>query len=321
MKAPLYHIARYFLGLSPREASCVRRGFRGSNPGARERLETIGRTFIDGYNIALEIETPTCLLSRLEHIDAEDLGFAFEGASMAFAVRDCLAPVPKRRLTMLLNGPGASHVYMIHVGAGWAMARLPWLAGRLKAQFDPLLMWLAWDGYGFHQGYFNFRTYVDGLCEVPRLSGYARRAFDQGLGRSLWFVEGADCGQIARRIVSFPAFRQADLWSGVGLACAYAGGVDRSEIEALRELGGSRFQAHLAQGAAFAAKARQCAGNPAPRTEIACEILCRMTPEHSAKVTDDAMEGLPERGDRDVPPYETWRSRIRDNFCRSRVIP
>ena len=317
MKAPLHYIARSLLCLSADEASCVRRRFRGNNHAARERLEAIGRSFIGGYNIALNEEHPGGLPSRFKEIDVEDLGFAYEGAAMAFAVLDCLGLGHNQRLMMLLNGPGAAHAYMIHVGAGWAMARLPWLAGRLKAQFDPLLMWLALDGYGFHQGYFKFRKYIDGLYVIPQLSGYARRAFDQGLGRSLWFVEGADCSQIAIRIESFPTFRQGDLWSGVGLACAYAGGVDHSEIEALRESVGRGFQPHLAQGAAFAAKARLRAANPAPQTDLACEILCGMTAEDSARVTDEAIEGLPNTGGEEVPPYETWRTRIRERFSGS----
>jgi len=320
LKAPFHYVARFLLRLSKDEALFVRRGFRGNNPAARERLEAIGRTFIGGYNLALDEEHPGRFPSRFKAIDLEDQGFAYEGAAMAFAVLDCLAPDHNQRLTMLLNGPGAAHAYMVHVGAGWAMARLPWLAGRLKSQFDPLLRWLALDGYGFHQGYFEYFKYVDGLYEIPRLSGYARRAFDQGLGRSLWFVEGADCSQIAMRILSFPTFRRGDIWSGVGLACAYAGGVNRSELEALRELGGCGFQPHLAQGAAFAAKARQRAGNPSPQTDLACEILCGITADHSARVTDEAMEGLPNTGDEEVPPFETWRTRIRTRFSRSCVI-
>jgi len=127
----------------------------GNNPAVKERLEAIGRSFIEGYNIALDVEQPGDLPLRFNEIQTEDLGFAYEGAAMAFGLLDCLSRGRSQRLTRLLNGPGAAHAYMIHVGAGWAMARLPWLAGRLKSQFDPLLMWLALDGYGFHQGYLS----------------------------------------------------------------------------------------------------------------------------------------------------------------------
>ena len=62
---------------------------------------------------------------------------------------------------------------------------------------------------------------------------------------------------------------------GVGLACAYAGGVDREAIEAL--LTSARaYRAPLAQGAAFAAKARERAGIPASHTDLACRIIWGM---------------------------------------------
>src|SRR6185503_18765465 len=100
----------------------------------------------------------------------------------------------RRRFADFVSGPGASHVYMLYVGAGWAIARLPWLRSnpdRAIRHFDPLLGWLAVDGYGFHEGYFHWPESID-RRRLPRgLSGYARCAFDQGLGRSLWFVEGA----------------------------------------------------------------------------------------------------------------------------------
>ncbi len=151
---------------------------------------------------------------------------------------------------------------MVHVGAGWALAQLRRRVNRALAHWDPLSGWLAIDGYGFHQGYFRWPDTVDRQCVPHRLAGYARRVFDQGLGRSLWFVEGADVDRIAATIDRFQERRHADLWSGVGLACAYAGGLPGQAIESLCAMAGPH-RPHLAQGVAFAAKARERAGNPA----------------------------------------------------------
>ena len=57
------------------------------------------------------------------------------------------------------------------------------------------------------------------------IDGYMKRAFDQGLARSLWFVKKADVRVIKETISTFSADRHADLWSGVGSACAYTGGI------------------------------------------------------------------------------------------------
>ncbi|MDG3008358.1 DUF1702 family protein [Paludisphaera mucosa] len=299
---------RSWLGIEAEEAGFVRRGFREAGIEAHQRLESVGRVFIAGYNAALEAPNVVGLGERLDGFAVETRGFAYEGAAMAAAILDGLTPWGASRFRALLHGPGAPHVYMLHVGFGCALARLPWGSGRLLRGLDPLLGWLAVDGYGFHQGYFHPPRYLD-ACESPgEFAGYALRAFDQGLGRSLWFAEGADVGRIARRIGTFAPDRRVDLWAGVGLACGYAGGVGRDEITALRAACPDPEQ--LAQGAAFAAKARQRARNPAAHTELACRVLCGRGAEEAAVVTDDALIDLP--GDQSaVPVYEIWRARIR----------
>ena len=167
----------------------------------------------------------------------------------------------------------------------------------------------------------------DGLhCLIEpacKRSGYALRTFDQGLGRSLWFVEGASGGRIGERIGRFPRARQADLWSGVGLACAYAGGVGRDEVAALRETAGE-YAAPLAQGAAFAAKSRVRACNVAPHTELACQVIWGLSAAATSEVTDEVRVELPPDGEAaevadgsgtTVPAFEIWRQRIQRRFA------
>lgn len=296
------------------ETRVSRRGFHVRDRAVAERLESIGETFLRGYHAALADKGGAALARSLSLVDPELQGFAFEGAAMALTLLDHLSPLRHRRFRRFLEGEGAPHIYMLHVGAGWAMARLPWLRWRVDSfvsTLDPLARWLALDGYGFHQGYFYWPDSVRRQM-IPRgVSGYAHRAFDQGLGRSLWFVEGAEATQIAAAISAFPPARQRDLWSGVGLACAYAGGRTASHLESFRDAAGP-FLAQAAQGAAFAAKARQRAGNPAPHSDLACRILCGAPAEAAAAVTDAALTGLPPDGAQ--PAYEIWRRRIQKQF-------
>ena len=307
-------LRKRLFGISPEEVTFARRGFRGGDAGVRQRLEQVGHTFLEGYHAAIASDDPNELALRLNRVDLEFRGLAFEGAAMGLTLLDALTPWNTHRLHTFLDGPGAAHVYMVHVGAGWAFARLPWLrrnVDRPMTRLDPLLRWLAIDGYGFHEGYFYGPKFIKGQAVPKSLNGYARRAFDQGLGRSLWFVNGADVTQIPKTIRMFLPATHADLWGGVGLAGAYAGGVDRSALEKLQCAAGA-YRSHLAQGAAFAAKARQRAGNPAAHTALACEILCGMSADAAAAITDSAMQNLPTTGP--DPAYEVWRTRIRTRF-------
>jgi hypothetical protein len=298
-------------GISPEEATFARRGFRGGDAVVRQRLEQVGYTFVRGYNAALEESKPQELEQRLNAVEREHRGFAFEGAAMGLALQDYLMPWSRRRFQAFVAGPASAHVYMAHVGVGWVLARLRLRLAKPPPRLDPLLGWLALDGYGFHEGYFHWPRYVQNRAAPDRLYGYARRAFDQGLGRSLWFVEGADVARISATVASFPESRRADLWSGVGLACAYAGGADKAAIEMLRQAAGP-YLPQAAQGAAFAAGARVRAGNPADHTDAACRALCGLSADDAARITDVTLESLPPDGD--LPAYEVWRQRIQTHF-------
>ncbi len=301
-------IRRRLLGIPARETRAARRGFDVRDPSLRQRLEAIGLAFLSGYHAALECGDARGLASRLEGGLLELRGFAFEGAGMALLLLDALLPFGGGRWLRFARGDGAPHLYMVHVGAGWALARLPGVVARRLVPPDPLLRWLAWDGWGFHDGYFHRETRVK-RQRVPRaLAGYARRAYDQGLGRSLWFGDGADPERIAAAIAAFDPARRADLWSGAGLAAAYAGGVPREALETLRDESADH-RLHLAQGAAFAARARERAGNPAAHTALACEVLCGTDVGTAARMCDEALEGL--AADGAEPAYESWRGRVR----------
>jgi hypothetical protein len=109
---------------------------------------------------------------------------------------------------------------------------------------------------------------------------------------------------------AFPPDRHADLWSGVGLAATYAGGGDLVTLSRLRAAAGP-YSPQLAQGAAFAAKARLRAGMLPDHTDGAATVLCGMSATCAAAVTDTALRSrLP--GDVATPGYERWRSVVQE---------
>jgi enediyne biosynthesis protein E3 len=310
-------ILQKLLSISTTEASFAQRKFHFLRDSTRLHLERVGETFLRGYGLALTEEGIESLAQQLNEIDWELRGFAFEGAAMGLDILDQLQPWKAQRIPTFLRGPGRAHAYMVHVGIGWSMAR--WRLGirRRLDRLDPLLQWLALDGFGFHEGYFHWPRFADG--SAPRFStlpAYASRAFDQGLGRSLWFVSGADPAFIASAIAHFPEARRDDLWSGIGLACAYAGGADKGDMYGLRLASGSHWP-HLAQGAVFAAGARQRAGNMAFQTETACKLLCDFSAQQAAELCDETLNRLTEDLD---PAYEVWRRLIREHLQRTKYF-
>lgn len=299
------------------------RGFRRKSPESQELLERIGATFLAGYGHAAEAASPADAADRIAAIPVRFRGFAYEGAGMGFAVRDGL-PFGRSDLTAeFLAGPGDPHIYLVYVGIGWAMARLPRFRWPKPNRLDPLLRWLLLDGYGFHQAYFRTRRYVHEQYQDPRFpwpsraqSDYANRVIDQGIGRALWFVCGSDPELTASTVEGFAASRRPDLYAGVGLAASYAGGVDESELRTLWRLAGEH-RVHLAQGCSFAVEARVRAGLLVPHSELAARVLCGTSAQEAAKASLDNRPAFVTVGedDGDVPAYEVWRRRIAAAFA------
>ncbi len=245
----------------------------------RGRLERVLETFIHGYNLALSIGDPELLAATLHgQFDAHHEGFAFEGAGMYFALCDLLAPWRPSRLGAFLEGPGQDHDTIAAVGAGFALGRLPWgrwLWPSYSPRLAPLIAWCLPDGYGFLQGMSHPRRYIAGRASPPAvLPAHARQLFDSGLGRSLWWSQGAEPSRIARIIAAFPEARRPEMWTGIGVAAAYAGGASDGDgaLLALRDLAGP-YRADFFSGVPFATRMRQKGRNPSPVTDRACELL------------------------------------------------
>src|SRR5438876_597259 len=120
-------IRRLALGISTSETTFSHRGFSTSNRAVQQHLEAAGRQFVDGYHAALAKPQADRLAAGLNDVSVMYRGFAYEGAAMALALLDYLTPWNRGRLQALIDSPaGDAHRYMLHVGVGWAIARIPW---------------------------------------------------------------------------------------------------------------------------------------------------------------------------------------------------
>jgi hypothetical protein len=307
---------RRLLAIDPTEASFQKRGFGACDPDARTRLEAMIRAFVDGYNQSLVIPDGATLAGALHRqFDDHHVGFAFEGVGMYLALLDLLLPGRVSSLRRFTDGAGRDHDYIASVGAGFAVARAPWGLRALDsflAKLDPQVGWCVASGYGFHQGFFHHRHFIEGAANPPTaLGNYGRDLFDSGLGRSMWWVLGGDPLRIRRAIDRFPAARRAELWSGVGVACAYAGAVTAEGLRELHQLA-ARYQPDLLSGVPFAARLRQKGRNYSAATDLACQVLLGMTTDEAAdKAAAAAGEAAPELQGRGITAaYSCARKRL-----------
>jgi hypothetical protein len=297
---------RWFLKLTPEEASFRKRKFISADRTRQLALETTGKTFIGGYNAALAADHPEEISRHIHAVTPELRGFTVEGAAMGCAIADAL---PFRSLAFVRHVRmfEREYSYLTHVGAGWALARVPWRQAHILAPLDPVHYWLVFDGVGFHDAYFHHRRVLAGWRRRSPCT-YAARVHDQGIGRALWFVAGGSVAGAIGLISSFAAARQSDLWSGLGLAMAYAGPTDGNDISAALAAAGAHRD-HLAQGVAFACEARAQARHIPAHTELTAKVVSGVSVDELSNLVRRARAGL-SGGDADTPPYELWRRKV-----------
>jgi hypothetical protein len=279
-----------------------------------ERLEASQLAVVCGFDWGIAGDDLPEVVRRLELIEAEQRGFAYEGAAMACAIRDARADGTGGRTRELLTGPGAPHLPRIYTGIGLALARLPRSVWQGIVPDHPTMTWLAVDGYGFDLAYRDTRRYVDEqwVPEPYPWAGspeYFPRAVDQGIGRALWFLNGARPAAVTAAVNRFGEARHPDLWSGVGLAATLAGGCAPEGLTILRLAAGEHWP-QLAVGVVFAIMAGTYAGHVPEHSRLAAEALAGLTVPDAVAIAD-----------RTESSYERWRDRIRAHFTATALLP
>lgn len=316
---------------SLREVDPTRRGFYGWESGDSV-VRPVGEAFLRGYRIGMEHAGATEVMRGLQDVPVGMQGFAAEGAAMAVAVRGMLEPWRRAEFHRLVSVSGGRHAYMMHVGLGWALARMPLPLWPDLHRVDPMIGPLVLDGYGFHEVFFDTARVLSektvlrarglrrerGRFPFDRWPGSEQDAVQQlmqGVGRGLWFVCGGSPGRLDTVIRSFAPDRQGSMWAGVGLAATYAGGRDAEGLRELKEAAGTHT-GWLRQGSAFAAEARHRAGTTTAHTPVAVRVLCGTDLEEAVRACADTRPPGREADGGDWAVYERWRHRLAERLAQ-----
>ena len=256
-------LRRMLFALPLSEANFKVRGFEEGTE-AQPRLELVAKTVVSGYNTALETGLSSDLSMNASIIKNELVGFFNEGIGMGLYTLDLFSFTKKDRFWNFIKEKGKHHEYMSYIGAGIASGvffNRPFR--KFVERADPTSGLLILNGLGFYYAYFHPKKTLNKFY-VPRnvkKDPFFIDCYDNGIGRALWFYHGGRPDKIAETIGKFPAERQGAIWSGVGLAATYAGGVSKSNIELLKRIAG-KHTISLGEGAVLATHTRDIAGNP-----------------------------------------------------------
>jgi hypothetical protein len=203
----------------------------GDGP-ARARTERAVRAFARGVACAREHTEIESLASAL----AREPELAWEGVGLVTALDG--------RFEQLLSAQRERAAWL-YIGLGFADA----LLGRGPVVPNDACERLRLDGHGFWSGLRHGARLAEARHR-PELES-AAEMFDQGVGRSLYFVHGGTADGIARAIAARGQPRAAALWLGVGIAAQVTGGLgprEPGELDVLLAIGGASVQRGLSLG-------------------------------------------------------------------------
>jgi enediyne biosynthesis protein E3 len=253
---------------------------------ASQKIESIKSIFLDTQFFYAKHDDMSTLIGYLEKIEPEFRSIGYESASMAIALKDFQKNQELNDWLLYAKGPAVAHTTQVHVGLGWAIAKLnlPFLT--VVEKIERRLYHRVVDGCGYYDGSFRQRQTVINQQLPAYLPEAAIPIYYQGVGRSLWYSSNADITRVRSKIESFPPERHADLWRGTGIAVAYAGGCDEDTLKTLLQYAGTN-SGQLATGAALAAKSRREANAVTADTDRCSRLWFRLTGGEANMVLPD----------------------------------
>src|SRR5262249_432694 len=127
--------------------------------------------------------------------------------------------------------------------------------------------------------------------------------------------DNADVTLVIDRVQAFDEARRGDLWSGLGIACCYAGNTGKDELLRLLTAAG-RFAPHFRLGVMGGAQARIAAGHPPHPPHPPCRTLTGRAPVEAATLAATVERDV--LADRAIAPgslHELFRERIIAHFA------
>lgn len=207
-----------------------------------ERIDLIVSTFQKGRGLEASASTIDELISELNEIEPRYRSVGFEGASMGIAIS-------KKFEWAEFHEKANHHSTQIHIGLGWAIGEQDWNIDEALEAIDPEMRTKVLDGVGYWFGLFRRRLTIRTQGVPEQITTEFQSGFDNGVGRSVWYISKGDPEMANKIISSFPEERRGDLWFGIGVASIYVGGFPEamtSELKALSDNNSDSFEDGIA---------------------------------------------------------------------------
>lgn len=222
---------------------------------------------------------------ELDKFSPDVAGYAFDGAALAIGLNAAATQAWDQLENFLVSLK--AHQLAVTAGCGGAFMHAGLSIASISEAVDPFWRALLAEGFAFHESFYNVKRIVVNQ-EAPQVSEiWERRAYNQGIGRTIWFAAGGRPEIIKELINQFASWQRSDLWYGVGLQAAYCGGTEK-EYQQLRHHSGKQLDG-LTAGVSMAVFMRASSGHFPDHTSYASEAICGAKAPDIASLFDERL--------------------------------
>ena len=236
------------------------------------KMEYIQKVFLSVQDYMQKNHELEELIAFLDSEPPEFRSIAYESASFEMGVQELACGTELDNWKKFYERSKA-HTFHMDIGLGWAFAKTEISPIPYLEFLHPVMSWMVFDGMGYYYGLFKGRRTVKKQLIPEGIDEQNLHGFDQGLGRRLWYIARGEVNELIQLIQPFHLSRHADLWRGIGIACGYVGGSDKSNLEQLLNFS-NEFKDQFRTGVALAAISRSASNSVTVDIELACEIIC-----------------------------------------------
>lgn len=185
------------------------------NQNVNPQPDKFQRLFRHYLLLALKGNSTEQLIKEVSKCDKEYQNIAVEALAMGIGILDHMFLPQSKRWLLLNEHFASSYSNALYAGLGMSLAKLGLAPSPYLINFAPKLRQIIMEGYGFYSGYFTADKFLNQKQTIGNLLIEEQNAFDQGLGKSLWFHYQGNLKQIYAHIETFARYRQPHLLSGL----------------------------------------------------------------------------------------------------------
>ena len=275
-----------------------------------DNINAVIESFHSGKDLALENHDSDSLIKELIEVKSNFPSVVFEGAASGIANKIFSEGQDLQLWLDFANKIDKAHQAQAFVGLGWTLAENAILPNSIFEKIQPIRYGRILDGYGYYHGLLRRRIFVKGAKQPEHISELELQAFDQGIGRGIWYTSKGDLNLLEQMLSAFDEKRIPALWRGIGVASFYVGGLDERLSKTLLELS-EEYKASFLTGAALAAMGKSLNENISSADKITFEAI-EMNTEKLAELALEAEKKFASSCSKDA--YFEWLDELETNF-------